>query len=162
MDELIAGLERGMPEDDGQRTLVHGDYRIDNMIFAKDGPACLAVLDWELSTIGHPYADLASVIMQWQLPQGSEGRGLRGVDRAALGLPSDEAFIARYCERRGLSGVENFGFFLSFSFFRMAAIVQGVLKRGLDGNASNPERALRLGQFVPVFAQHGLQALKSG
>lgn len=161
MDRLIGDLVEHMPEDDGQRTLVHGDYRIDNMIFAKDGAACLAVLDWELSTIGHPYADLASVIMQWQMPSGAEGRGMAGADRAALGLPSDEEFIARYCERRNLPGVENFGFYLAFSFFRMAGIIQGVLKRALDGNASNPERALKLGQYVPVFAEHGLKALRS-
>ncbi len=160
MDRLIEALAANMPEDDGQRTLVHGDYRIDNMIFASDGTECLAVLDWELSTIGHPYADLASVIMQWQMPAGSEGRGLAGIDRAALGLPSDEEFIARYCERRGLSEIENFGFYLSFCFFRMAGIIQGVLKRALDGNASNPERALKLGRYVPVFAEHGLKALE--
>ena len=162
MDALITALEQGMPSDDGQRTLVHGDYRIDNMIFEKDGAACLGVLDWELSTIGHPYADLAAVIMQWQLPPGKEGRGLQGVDRSALGLPSDQAFIDAYCLRRGLDRIENFDFYLAFSFFRMAAIVQGVLKRGLDGNASNPERALRLGEFVPVFARHGLAALNAG
>ncbi|MFT7594187.1 MAG: aminoglycoside phosphotransferase (APT) family kinase protein [Paracoccaceae bacterium] len=160
MDELMTALVAGMPADDGQRTLVHGDYRIDNMMFQADGSKCLAVLDWELSTIGHPYADLASVIMQWQMPTGNEGRGLAGVDRAALGLPSDSAFIAQYCTRRGLDGIDNFGFFLSFSFFRMAAIIQGVLKRALDGNASNPERALVIGQYVPVFAGHGLDALK--
>ena len=160
MDRLIDALAANMPEDDGQRTLVHGDFRIDNMIFAPRGPQCLAVLDWELSTIGHPYADLASVIMQWQLPPGNDGRGLAGVDRAALGLPGDAEFIAQYCERRGLSGIDNFGYFLSFSFFRMAAIIQGVLKRALDGNASNPARALQLGQYVPVFAGHGLKALK--
>lgn len=160
MDALIEALVNDMPADDGQRTLVHGDYRIDNMIFERDGTKCLAVLDWELSTIGHPYADLASVIMQWQMPAGAEGRGLAGVDRTALGLPSDEAFIAAYCARRGLAGIDNFGFYLSFCFFRMAAIVQGVLKRALDGNASNPERALKVGQYVPVFAEHGLKALK--
>jgi aminoglycoside phosphotransferase (APT) family kinase protein len=160
MDRLMAALVDQMPEDDGQRTLVHGDYRIDNMIFDADSPRCLAVLDWELSTIGHPYADLASVIMQWQMPAGNEGRGLGGVDRAALGLPSDEAFIARYCERRGLSGVDDFGFYLSFCFFRMAAIIQGVLKRALDGNASNPKRAITLGRYVPVFAENGLRALE--
>ncbi len=159
MDELITALGESVPEDDGQRTLVHGDYRIDNMIFQTDGAKCLAVLDWELSTIGHPYADLASVIMQWQLPPGAEGRGLAGVDRAALGLPADAAFIARYCRRRGLAQVDNFGYFLGFSFFRMAAIIQGVLKRALDGNASNPERAKKIGRFVPVFARHGLKAL---
>lgn len=161
MDALIAALATDMPKDDGQRTLVHGDYRIDNMIFQSEGSNCLAVLDWELSTIGHPYADLASVIMQWQLPPGNEGRGLAGVDRDSLGLPTDEAFIAQYCARRGLNGIDNFGYFLSFSFFRMAAIIQGVLKRALDGNASNPERALKIGQYVPVFAEHGLKALQS-
>lgn len=160
MNELMSALVEQMPEDDGQRTLVHGDYRIDNMIFEAAGTNCLAVLDWELSTIGHPFADLASVIMQWQMPAGREGRGLAGVDRVALGLPSDEAFIARYCERRGLPGIENFGYYLSFCFFRMAAIIQGVLKRALDGNASNPERAMKVGQYVPVFADHGLKALK--
>ncbi|KZY02701.1 MULTISPECIES: phosphotransferase family protein [unclassified Sulfitobacter] len=162
MDELMEKLAAEMPEDDGQRTLVHGDYRIDNMIFAKEGTDCLAVLDWELSTIGHPFADLAAVIMQWQMPAGSEGRGLAGIDRAELGLPSDAEFIARYCERRGLGGIDNFGYYLAFNFFRMAAIIQGVLKRALDGNASNPERAMKVGRYVPVFAQHGLEALKRG
>lgn len=162
MDQLMDALVGERPADDGQRTLVHGDYRIDNMIFDATGTDCRAVLDWELSTIGHPFADLAAVIMQWQLPAGSEGRGMGGLDRAALGLPSDEEFIAEYCARRGLSGIDNFGYYLGFTFFRMAAIIQGVLKRALDGNASNPERAMKVGAFVPVFAQHGLDALKRG
>ncbi|WP_299417986.1 phosphotransferase family protein [uncultured Sulfitobacter sp.] len=162
MDKLMDALVGERPEDDGQRTLVHGDYRIDNMIFDATGTQCRAVLDWELSTIGHPFADLAAVIMQWQLPAGSEGRGMGGLDRAALGLPSDEEFIVNYCERRGLNGIDNFGYYLGFTFFRMAAIIQGVLKRALDGNASNPERAMKVGAFVPVFAQHGLDALKRG
>lgn len=160
MDELILALEASLPEDDGQRGLVHGDYRIDNMIFASEGTSCQAVLDWELSTIGHPYADLAGVIMQWQMPPGAEGRGLAGIDRKALGLPSDEAFVEQYCSRRGLTGIDDFGFYLSFSFFRMAGILQGVLKRALDGNASNPERAMKLGNFVSLFARSGLDALK--
>lgn len=84
---------------------------------------------------------------------------MAGIDRVALGLPSDAEFIAKYCERRGLNRIDNFGFYLSFNFFRMAAIIQGVLKRALDGNASNPERALTLGQYVPVFAKRGLGAL---
>ncbi len=159
MDELIAALVDAKPEDDGQRTLVHGDYRLDNMIFDANATQCRAVLDWELSTIGHPFADLAGVIMQWQLPAGTEGRGMGGLSRAKLGLPTDQEFIAKYCQRRGLHGIDNFGYYLGFCFFRMAAIIQGVLKRGLDGNASNPERALKLGAFVPVFAQHGLDAL---
>jgi aminoglycoside phosphotransferase (APT) family kinase protein len=159
MDALIAALDADLPEDDGQSGLVHGDYRIDNMIFAPDGADCRAVLDWELSTLGHPYADLAGVIMQWQMPPGREGRGLAGVDRAAMGLPSDAEFIDRYCARRGLAGIDRFGYYLAFSFFRMAAILQGVRKRGLDGNASNPEHAARLGAYVPEFARAGLAAL---
>jgi aminoglycoside phosphotransferase (APT) family kinase protein len=162
MDRLMDILSERMPADDGQRTLVHGDYRIDNMIFDATGTDCVAVLDWELSTIGHPYADLASVIMQWQLPAGREGRGLMGVDRVALGLPSDEDFIAQYCERRDLDGIDNFGYYVGFCFFRMAAIIQGVLKRALDGNASNPERAMKVGAFVPIFAHNGLKALERG
>ena len=160
MDALISALEASIPKDDGQRTLVHGDYRIDNLMFERDGSRCIGVLDWELSTIGHPYADLAAVIMQWQMPPGREGRGLAGIDRDSLGLPSDQAFIARYCERRGISGIENFGFYLAFNFFRMAGILQGVYKRALDGNASDPARAQAFGAYVPVFAQHGLSALK--
>ncbi|TCK98990.1 aminoglycoside phosphotransferase (APT) family kinase protein [Shimia isoporae] len=162
MDELAEWLNANIPEDDGKRTLVHGDYRIDNMLFSKDGENVVAVLDWELSTIGHPYADLAAVIMQWQMPPGNEGRGLAGVDRAALGLPSDEEFIAAYCQRMGLPGIEKFGFYLAFCFFRMAGIIQGVKKRALDGNASDPERAKRLGGFVPMFAMAGLEAAKRG
>ncbi len=160
MDRLIGALETSLPQDDGQRTLVHGDYRIDNLMFAADGTNCIGVLDWELSTIGHPYADLAAVIMQWQMPPGKEGRGLAGIDRDALGLPSDRAFIAQYCERRGLPGIDNFGFYLAFNFFRMAGILQGVYKRALDGNASDPKRAQAFGAYVPIFAQHGLAALE--
>ncbi|MEM6938733.1 MAG: phosphotransferase family protein [Pseudomonadota bacterium] len=162
MNTLMQRLVAERPQDDGQRTLVHGDYRLDNMIYDAHSTDCRAILDWELSTIGHPFADLAAVIMQWQLPTGSEGRGMAGLDRAALGLPSDQAFIEAYCARRGLPGIDHFGYYLSFCFFRMAGIIQGVLKRGLDGNASNPERAMKLGAFVPVFAQHGLDALERG
>lgn len=160
MTALIAWLDTHIPPEDGQRCLVHGDYRLDNLLFAPESPRCLAVLDWELSTIGHPYADLAAVIMQWSMPATPEGRGLRGVDRAALGLWSDDEFIARYCERRDLSPIENFGFYLAFSHFRMAAILQGVKKRALVGNASDPARGLRLGRHVPEFAHAGLAAAR--
>ena len=162
MDELIGWLDANAPDDDGRRTLVHGDYRIDNMLFDEGGPECVAVLDWELSTLGHPFADLAAVVMQWRRPPGPEGRGLAGVDRAALGLPSDDAFVADYCARTGLSGIDRFGFYLAFAFFRMGAILQGVKRRALDGNASNPERALQVGAFVPEFAAQGLEAARDG
>jgi len=159
MDRLMAMLDRTCPEDDGRVTLVHGDYRIDNLLFAPDRPEIAAVLDWELSTLGHPLADLAGVIMQWQMPPGAQGRGLRGVDRAAQGLPSDAEFVADYCARMGIGRIENFGFYVAFCFFRMAAILQGVKKRALDGNASEPERGLQLGGFVPLYAEAGLEAL---
>lgn len=158
MDRLISWLEGALPEDDGQRTLVHGDYRIDNLLFAGDGSDCVAVLDWELSTLGHPFADLAGVLMQWQLPPGVEGRGLAGVERATLGLPSDQDFVARYCARRGIGAIDGLGFYVAFAFFRMAAILQGVKKRALDGNAANPEKAMKLGAYVPQFVTLGLEA----
>lgn len=159
MDRLVAALDAACPEEDGRATLVHGDYRIDNLLYAPDAPRIVAVLDWELSTIGHPFADLAAVIMQWQMPTGAQGRGLKGIDRAAWGLPTDEAFVAMYCERMGLKGIENFGFYVAFCFFRMAAILQGVKKRALDGNASDPTRGLALGALVPSYAEAGLEAL---
>jgi aminoglycoside phosphotransferase (APT) family kinase protein len=159
MDELVEALTIQDAFDDGQRTLVHGDYRIDNMMFAKDGTACLAVLDWELSTLGHPYADLASILMQWNMPPGDEGRGLAGVDRKSLGIPTDQEFVETYCRRRSISSIDSLGYCLAFSFFRMAAVIQGVKKRALDGNASNPERAMKLGSFVKAFAQQGLKSL---
>ena len=158
MDALGRWLDENMVADDGQRRLVHGDYRLDNMLFALDEARCVAVLDWELSTIGHPYADLASVLMQWQLP--TTNRGLAGVDRAAEGLISDADFVASYCARRGIAPIDNLGFYLAFCFYRMAGILQGVKKRALDGNASNPERAMQMGAFVPVLAEAGLKAAR--
>jgi len=158
MDRLIDWLTAHLPVDDGQRRLVHGDYRLDNLMFGTDGTACRAVIDWELSTLGHPLADLAGVLMQWHMPPGSEGRGLAGVDRAALGLPTDAEFVAAYCVRRGLDDIPDLRFALGFAFFRMGAILQGVKRRGLEGNASNPEQAARLGAQVPRFAELGLEA----
>jgi len=159
MDALMARLDRLCPEDDGRVSLVHGDFRLDNLLFAEDSAEIKAVLDWELSTIGHPFADLAAVIMQWQMPVGRQGRGLAGVDRAAQGLPSDEEFVAQYCARMGLDRIEGFGFYVGFCFFRMAAILQGVKSRALAGNASEPERALELGALVPQYAEAGLEAI---
>lgn len=162
MEELMHWLSRNRPDDDGRRTLVHGDFRIDNMLFSQNGTDCVAVLDWELSTLGHPLADLAAVIMQWRMPTGPDGRGLAGVDRRALGLPSDAEFVDAYCDRTGLAGIDRFEFYLAFCFFRMAAILQGVKKRGLEGNASNPQRAAVMGAYVPQFAAAGLEATCQG
>ena len=159
MERLMTALDKGCPPDDGTVSLVHGDYRLDNLMFAPEEPKIAAVLDWELSTLGHPFADLASVIMQWKMPAGAEGRGLGGVDRQALGLVEDNDFVDRYCARRGLKKLDNFEFYLAFCFFRMAAILQGVLKRALDGNASDPARGRALGAHVPRYAAAGLEAL---
>lgn len=159
MDRLIPWLERRLPPDDGKISLVHGDYRIDNMMFAPDRPEVIAVLDWELSTLGHPYADLSYQCMHWRLPHASGFRGLGGIDRAAIGLPSEEEYVARYCERRGLSGIDNWTFCLAFSFFRLGAICQGVYKRYVDGNASNPEKAKGYHEVTKLLARQAVELI---
>ncbi|MCP4999592.1 MAG: phosphotransferase family protein [Hyphomicrobiales bacterium] len=160
MDALIPWLEEHLPDDDGQVSLVHGDYRIDNMIFAPDAPSIMAVLDWELSTLGHPLADLAYQCMQWRLPHNTGFRGLGGLDRKAIGLPTEEEYVANYCERRNIDRIDHWPFYLAFSFFRLAAILQGVLKRALDGNASNPRRAKEMAVAVPVMAAMAMDITK--
>lgn len=162
MDALIGWLESALPPDDGKVSLVHGDYRIDNMIFDRNTPTILAVLDWELSTLGHPLADLAYQCMQWRLPHDSGFRGLGGLDRDAIGLPSEEAYVQAYCRRRNIDGIADWTFYLAFSFFRLAAILQGVLKRALDGNASNPERAREMAKAVPVMAAMAMDLTGGG
>jgi aminoglycoside phosphotransferase (APT) family kinase protein len=159
MEMLIAWLEKNEPADDGRASLVHGDYRIDNMIFKPDGSRLLAVIDWELSTIGHPFSDLAYQCMQWRFPNHETMRGLAGIDRKALGIPTEEEYVASYCERVGISGIPIWKFCLAFSFFRLAAIVQGVKKRGLDGNASNPEKAIKSGERIPLMAGMGVEVI---
>ncbi|OCW58207.1 phosphotransferase [Hoeflea olei] len=151
MDRLMDWLLDNMATDDGLVRVVHGDFRLDNMIFSAHGEKVLALIDWELSTLGHPLADLAYQCMQWRLPHASGFRGLGGLDRADLGIPSEEEYVARYAERTGIA-VSNWSFCLAFSFFRLAAILQGVYKRSLDGNASNPERAREIGKAVPLLA----------
>jgi len=162
MDRLIAWLKQNVPADDGRVALVHGDWRIDNMIFEARSPKLLAVLDWELSTLGHPFADLAYQCMQWRLPHAGTFRGLAGVDRVAQGLPTEEEYVAAYCRRAGLDHIPDWAFLIAFSFFRVAAIVQGVYKRSLDGNASNPERARQMGAAVPLMAKLAMEAIGAG
>lgn len=159
MDRLIAWLETRIPPDDGLVSLVHGDYRLDNMMFAHDRPEVIAVLDWELSTLGHPYSDIAYQCMQWRLPHTSGFRGLGGIDRAAVGIPTEQDYVALYCKRRGIAGIDNWVFYLAFSFFRLAAICQGVYKRALDGNASNPEKARTYGEAVHLLSALAVQLI---
>jgi len=159
MDALIGWLEGNTPADDGRVSLVHGDYRLDNMIFEPAGTRILAVLDWELSTLGHPLADLAYQCMQWRLPSEGAFRGLGGIDRKAHGIPTEAEYVELYCRRTGTEVIGNWPFYLAFSFFRLAAILQGVYKRSLDGNASNPERARRMGEAVPMMAGMALEVV---
>ncbi|GIX31223.1 MAG: aminoglycoside phosphotransferase [Porticoccaceae bacterium] len=156
MEHLIRWLPEHLPDDDGRVAIVHGDFRLDNMIFHPTEPRVLALLDWELSTLGHPLADLAYQCMQWRLPHQCIMPGLGGLDRAALGIPSEEAYVARYCERLGLPGIADWHFYLAFSFFRLAAILQGVKKRALDGNASS-DKALAMGELVVPLARLGVE-----
>ena len=151
MDILIDWLPANLPADDGQNSLIHGDYRIDNIIFHTTDVRALAVIDWELSTLGHPLADLAYYCMCLRLPADGDVKGLAGKDRNAWGVPEEQAIIEQYGEYRRLPAIENWHFYLAFSFFRMAAICQGVYKRGLDGNASH-NKALEMGKLVEPMA----------
>ena len=159
MDSLIEWLRDNLPADDGRVSLVHGDYRLDNMIFDASRPRVIALLDWELSTLGHPFADVGYQCMQLRMPD-REGSisGLRGRDLAELGIPSEEEYVATYCTRMGIDGIDNFAFYVAFSFFRLAAIIQGVAKRAVDGNASN-KRAAQLGEYVEPMAELALEAI---
>ena len=158
MDALISELPKRCPEDDGSVALVHGDFRIDNLMWAKDAPRVLAVMDWELATLGHPLADLGYFCMALRLPRNPALPGLAGMDRAALGIPSEKELLARYAAKTGRAIPADWGFVLAFSFFRLAAIAQGVAKRAEQGNASS-EQAQQAGQMVELLATSGLKAL---
>ena len=155
MDQLIKWLSDHMPADDGQSCIIHGDYRLDNVIFHSGQSRIRAVLDWELATLGHPMADLAYYLMALRLPRTGEIKGLQNEDLIALGIPDENTLIDHYCHVRGITRPAHMQFYLAFSFFRLAAILQGVYKRGLDGNASS-ERALRMGKLVQPLASAGL------
>jgi aminoglycoside phosphotransferase (APT) family kinase protein len=149
MNALIEWLPANIPEDEAT-ALVHGDYRLDNLIFHPTEPRALAVIDWELSTLGHPLSDLAYTCMLYDVMLPKIG-GLAGVDFDQTGIPTEDAFVARYCELIGRDGVPDLGYYKAFSLFRLAAIAQGVYKRSLDGNASSTEAAM-FGAAVPHLA----------
>ena len=159
MEVLMSWLGDNIPAEDGRVSLVHGDYRLDNMIFAHDKPRIRALLDWELSTLGHPFADVGYFCMQLRMPQNvGTMSGLRGRDLAELGIPGEQELVARYCEQTGIKGIDNFGFYVAFSFFRLAAIIQGVAKRAADGNASSRDAA-KVGGFVEPIASLAVEAI---
>ncbi|MYM64420.1 phosphotransferase [Pseudomaricurvus sp. HS19] len=155
MEQLMQWLQAHCPEDDGTVALVHGDFRLDNVIFHHGEARGQAVLDWELSTLGHPLADLAYFCMCLRLPPSQHGAGLGGLDRQGLGIPAESEIVAHYCKLRGIDTIEHWHFYLAFSFFRLASIVQGVYKRALAGNASN-KNALEIGRLVDVLADMAL------
>ena len=161
VEELIVWLSDNLPEDDGQISLIHGDYKPDNLIFHPTETKAIAVLDWELSTLGHPYADIAYLCALMRLPVFGTVKGLDGKDRTALNLPSEAEVVAEYCKLRGIDRIDHWHFYLTFSLFRLVGIMQGVYKRALDGNASH-DNALQLGKGVSVLANLALGITKEG
>jgi aminoglycoside phosphotransferase (APT) family kinase protein len=137
MNDLIAWLPKNIPPETAT-TVVHGDYRLDNVIYHRREPRILAVLDWELSTLGDPLADFAYHCMSWHIPPG-QFRGIAGLDLAALGIPTEAQYIAMYCERTGRDGIDasHWDFYMAYNLFRIAAILQGIAKRVVDGTAAS-------------------------
>jgi aminoglycoside phosphotransferase (APT) family kinase protein len=151
MEELISWLPGNIPVEDSV-SIAHGDYRLENTIFHPTEPRMIAVLDWELSTIGHPLADLAYNCLGYHYINPRQG-GLVGIDHAATGIPTEAEHVRRYCERTGRGPIDKWPFYVSFSLFRLASISQGVYKRGLDGNASS-ETAAQFGNTCQLLAQN--------
>lgn len=152
MDHLMDWLPQACPTQT-DASIVHGDFRLDNTIIARDRPQILAVLDWELSTIGDPVADFTYHLMQWRMPPSDIGAGvgtLVGQDFEAMGLPRLEDYVDLYCERAGRSTVPNIDFYLAYNFFRLAAIFQGIVGRVRDGTAANPKAAAMETQVEPM------------
>lgn len=137
MDALIGWLPDNIPPDESS-SIVHGDFRLDNMIIHPTEPRVIAVLDWELSTIGHPLADFTYHLLPWRMPEiGIGSIGLRDKDLAALGIPAEDDYVRAYCERTGRPGIEHREFYAAFNLFRLAAILQGIAGRVRDGTAAS-------------------------
>jgi len=150
MNKLIEWLPVNIPDDD-TTTIVHGDYRLDNMILHPTEPKVIAVLDWELSTLGNPLGDFTYQLMQWRMPvQGTSSGTLMGADLSALGIPSEDDYVAAYCRRTGREGIENIDFYFAYNFFRLAGILQGIVGRVRDGTASNEHAAAMADLVAPL------------
>ncbi len=152
MERLIEWLPAHLPEAD-ETSLVHGDFRIDNLIFHPHEPRVLAVLDWELSTLGDPLADFAYHCMTWRVTP-AEFRGLKGHDLAALGIPFEDDYVQAYCKRSGRASLPDWDYYMAFNMFRMAAILQGILQRALHGSAASAE-AEQTGRLARPMAEAG-------
>ena len=161
MERLMQWLPEQVPQRD-ECAIAHGDYRLGNLIFEPGAPKVAAILDWELSTIGHPLADLAYFCLPYHLPAGVDGlRGLVGTDLQAQGIPSEQQVLERYCQQSGRADVAQWHVFVAFSLFRLAAILQGVYARALQGNASNAD-ALQVGQRAGLLAEAGWRIAQRG
>jgi aminoglycoside phosphotransferase (APT) family kinase protein len=147
MDRLIEWLPHNIPPGGEETSIVHGDFRCDNLIFHPTEPRVLAVLDWELSTLGHPLADFANHAMMYRMPPDIVA-GLAGVDLASLNIPSEQEYVALYCRRTGRPGIPGYDFYVAFNFFRIAAIFHGIKGRVIRGTASSAHAAERA-QLVP-------------
>jgi aminoglycoside phosphotransferase (APT) family kinase protein len=162
MERLIDWLPANIPagaRDEREVAVVHGDFRLDNLIFHPHETRVLAVLDWELSTLGHPLADFSYHCMSWHIPPGAF-RGIGGLDLQALGIPSERDYVRRYCARTGRHDVDavmaDWNFYLAYNLFRMAGILQGIARRVVDGTASS-EQARRAGAGARPLAELGWQ-----
>ena len=149
MERLISFLPATLPEQ-SRTSVVHGDYRIDNVMYDGDG-TLTAVLDWELATLGDPVADFSYLAMQWMMPADG-GAGLDGMDLDALGIPTLDEIVARYSERSGVPVSGRLDWYFSYNLFRLAGIVQGIKKRVLDGTASHAQ-AEEMAKRVPTLAK---------
>ena len=160
MDRLVEWLPSHIP--DGEETsIVHGDFRLDNLIFHPTEPRILAVLDWELSTLGHPGADFAYHAMMYRMPPHIVA-GLGGTEPAALGIADEAAYLAAYCRRRGLAGMPGYDFYVAFNFFRLAAIFHGIKGRVIRGNASSAQARERVAVLPELMRLAWQQAEKAG
>jgi len=160
MDKIVAWLPTAIPEGD-EVSIVHGDYRCDNMIFHPTEPKVLAVLDWELSTLGHPLADFSYHLMMYRMPQLATA-GLSGRDLKAMGIPSEDKYVAAYCQRTGRDGIANLDFYVAYNMFRLAAIIHGIKGRVVRGTASNEHAKASAATFEPLADAAWAQALKAG
>jgi aminoglycoside phosphotransferase (APT) family kinase protein len=151
MDNLIEWLPRHVPAEGAPR-IVHGDYRMDNLVFHQAEPRVIGVLDWELSTIGDPLADFAYHVMTWRVTP-ELFRGLAGIDFASLGIPTEQEYVAAYCRRTGRGPIPDWDFYIVYSLFRLAAIMQGIAKRAIEGTAASDEAVELGGRARPVGEQ---------
>jgi aminoglycoside phosphotransferase (APT) family kinase protein len=157
MDRLVEWLPENIPPDEPQARIIHGDFRCDNMVFDAAEPRVLAVLDWELSTLGHPLADFSYHLMMYRMPD-----ALAGCDLAALNIPSEADCVAAYCRRTGREGIPDMDFYMAFNLFRLAGIVHGIKGRMVRGTAASAHAADMAQRLEPLAELAWAQAVKAG